>query len=67
MEREDIEKAALEHAMNETGLDYIGEVAYENGFVSGAEWMIDALGKMQPTEVWKEITKRAGVRSSDEK
>lgn len=39
----------------------------KNGFVSGAEWMIDALGKMQPTEVWKEITRRARVRSSDEK
>ena len=46
MEREDIEKAALEHAMNETGLDYIGEVAYGSGFVSGAEWMIDALSKL---------------------
>lgn len=30
-------------------------------------YKIDALGKMQPTEVWKEITKRARVRSSDEK
>ena len=40
MDRETIEKAALEHALNTTGLDYIGEVACENGFIAGARWMI---------------------------
>ena len=42
MERETIEKAALEHALNTTGLDYIGEVECENGFIAGAQWRINA-------------------------
>lgn len=42
MDRETIEKAALEHALNTTGLDYIGEVECENGFIAGAEWRINA-------------------------
>ena len=43
MDRETIEKAALEHALNTTGLDYIGEVECENGFIAGAEWRINAV------------------------
>lgn len=43
MDRETIEKAALEHALNTTGLDYIGEVASENGFIAGAEWRINSV------------------------
>ena len=43
MDRETIEKAALEHALNTTGLDYIGEVACENGFIAGADWRINSV------------------------
>lgn len=43
MKKEDIEKAALGFAMNETGLDYIGEVACENGFIAGADWRINSV------------------------
>lgn len=43
MNRETIEKAALEHALNTTGLDYIGEVACENGFIAGADWRINSV------------------------
>lgn len=43
MDRETIEKAALEHALNTTGLDYIEEVASENGFIAGAEWRINSV------------------------
>lgn len=43
MDRETIEKAALEHALNTTGLDYIGEVECENGFIAGAEWRINSV------------------------
>ena len=51
MKKEDIEKAALGFAMNETGLDYIGEVACENGFLAGADWRINSVwhdGKEMP-------------------
>lgn len=43
MNREIIEQAALQHAMNESGLDYIGEVACEKGFIAGAEWRINSV------------------------
>ena len=43
MDRETIEKAALEHALNTTGLDYIGEVACESGFMAGAQWRINSV------------------------
>lgn len=29
--------------MNETGLDYIGEVACENGFIAGAQYRINSV------------------------
>lgn len=43
MTREQIEEAALQHTMNETGLDYIGEVSCENGFIAGAHWRINSV------------------------
>lgn len=43
MTNEQVKKAALQHAMNETGLDYIGEVACENGFIAGAQYRINSV------------------------
>lgn len=43
MKRETIQQAALEHAVNTTGLDYIGEVECENGFIAGALWRIESV------------------------
>lgn len=50
MEKDLIEQAALRHAMSETGLDYIGEVACENGFIKGAQWRINS--------VWHDASER---------
>lgn len=49
MKKDLIEQAALQHAMSETGLDYIGEVACENGFIKGAQWRINS--------VWHDMVK----------
>lgn len=61
MNRETIEKAALQHAMRETGLDYIGEVACENGFIAGAKWRINSVwhdaDKEEPV-YWKLIIRK---------
>lgn len=35
-----IEKAAEKYAANQTGLDYIGEAACEQGFVDGAKYAL---------------------------
>ena len=35
-----IEEAAEKYAANQTGLDYIGEVACEKGFIEGAEYAL---------------------------
>lgn len=43
MTNEQVKKAALQHAMNETGLDYIGEVACENGFIADAQYRINSV------------------------
>ena len=43
MTRELIGKAAQEYAMAEMGLDYIGELDFEKGFVKGAQWRINAV------------------------
>lgn len=43
MKEEQIEKAALEYAMAEMGLDYIGELDFEKGFVKGVQWRINSV------------------------
>ena len=43
MDIETIKKAALKHVNKTTGLDYIGEVECENGFIAGAQWRIESV------------------------
>lgn len=43
MTREQIEQAASKYASNQTGLDYIGEVSCEKGFMDGAQWRINSV------------------------
>ena len=49
MTQEQIEKAALEYAIAEMGLDYIGELDFEKGFVKGVQWRINS--------IWHDATK----------
>lgn len=51
MIKQQIKQAALDFAMNERGLDYIGEVASENGFIAGANWRINSVWHDMKKEV----------------
>lgn len=58
MNRRMIEKAATAKSKTYYGMaKIIGDrKVYQHGFIAGAQWVLDALGKMQPTDAWKEIT-----------
>lgn len=55
-----IEQAALQYSMNESGLDYIGELACENGFIAGAEWRINSVWH-KPSAYGEELMKNVKV------
>lgn len=62
MNRMMIERAAKEDAKevrisaNKVRSDIDVQNILQQAFMSSAQWVLDTLGKMQPTDAWKEIT-----------
>ena len=57
-----IEEAAREYAGNQTGLDYIGETACEQGFIDGAEYAFSHQW-MKPKRKKRTETKRKQTKT----